>query len=256
MHLEKSNREKFISLDQLRRILDEVQKQKRLEWRRDHAMIYLGFYLALRVGECCMVDRETFRYIDQNEIRIKTLKNAPRIRVHCPKCDRRWRVSVKRCGTDTECSRCGMTVSVPEQIGTVTDATPEKIPPVIETPVIEYIKNYMKRMPDDQEFFFLGRYENEPIDVRTARKFFKEYCVAAGLSKNYSFHALRHGRGVHIWERFKDLVMVRDMLRQKSVTSAEWYMRISPDRQEELREVLDGDSIVFSDDDFEESEES
>jgi hypothetical protein len=62
----------------------------------------------------------------------------------------------------------------------------------------------------------------------------------------YSWHALRHGRGIYIWERFKDLVKVKDALGQKSLSAAEWYVNLSPAQREDALKVLDKDAMEMT----------
>jgi len=72
------------------------------------------------------------------------------------------------------------------------------------------------------------------------RAIFNSYVMLAGLNRKYSWHALRHGRGVLIMDQFEDLVMVRDSLRQKSLSAAEFYVNLSPKRRQEYQNTMDG----------------
>lgn len=82
------------------------------------------------------------------------------------------------------------------------------------------------------------------IHPETLRKIFAHYVLKSGLDPAYSWHSLRHGRGVVVFERFEDSVMVRDMLRQKSLSSAEMYMHLSPKRAEALRLQLESEKVA------------
>lgn len=117
---------------------------------------------------------------------------------------------------------------------------PEKSPPVVETKVLEYVRIYLQGMRPDQRWL-LESTPGEHISESHMHRVFNHYVLAAKLDPAYSFHALRHGRGVRIYEKFEDFVMVRDMLRQKSISSTEWYMHLSPQRKQKLRDALDAD---------------
>lgn len=235
----------FVTKDQLKAILDEVDAQNMAKAKRDHALIFLGYYLGLRVGEACILERTSFRHIGDHEAYIRTLKSVPRLPARCGKCGRKWRVSHRSVGQSVECPNCGGRHEV-RNPGPAIDATPpEKQPPVIETPVVEYIQRYLQYdMRSDQRWLF----ESKPgvhLSRRMAEVVFAHYTISAGFDPEYSFHSLRHGRGVHIWERFRDDVMVRDMLRQKTLSAAEFYLHLSPEKQAEYKTVLDSDVLTF-----------
>jgi len=243
--VQKSNREKFLTLDQLQELLELVVDLDRPKWRRDHAAIYLSYYFGLRVSECVILDRDSFRFLDSGQAMIRTSKNLPRIPVICTECSRRWRVSVSRIGKLFPCPRCGRDTLVKGKADQ--DLTPpEKMPPVVETRVIKYLQGYLKKMPPEQQWLFTGSGDAH-LSVSQLRKVFNFYICNSKLPRVTSFHSLRHGRGVYIYERFKDHVMVRDMLRQKSLSAAEFYMQLSPARQEEYRSVLDQDDAGIGD---------
>lgn len=234
---EKSSKEKLLTQDQVQLILEAVIRENGPDMHRDHAMIYLGFHFALRVGEVVKLTRETFRDIDKDEAHIKTLKSSDRIQFTCHHCHRRRRLALNRSGQKYTCGGCGKESPVPESKNKNAQSLPEKSPPAIEVEVIEYVKDYIKNhMKEDQNYLF--ETNAGPISKSYVSRIFGHYVNKAGLSLIYSWHALRHGRGVFLWERFTDLVMVRDMLRQKSLSSAEVYVHMSPKRTEEIRNKL------------------
>jgi site-specific recombinase XerD len=244
-HPEKSRSEFYLTVAQLQTVLDEVQRQdkqdlKRDLARRDHAAIFLGFYLGLRVGEAAILERESLRHIDDGTIYVKTLKNIPRLRVTCAGCGRRCRVSVKRAGQQHLC-RCGKEnlVHAPRNIDL---EPPEKEPPVVEPFVLEYAAEYLATLPKGQRWLFEGQ-KGMHLSNQQLSRIFGHYVISAGLSNKYSWHSLRHGRGLLIWETFKDHVMLRDSLRQKSLSAAEFYMHLSPARRAEYADKLAGKAV-------------
>jgi site-specific recombinase XerC len=71
------------------------------------------------------------------------------------------------------------------------------------------------------------------------RRIFGHWAIEANIDPIYSFHALRHGRGVMVWEATKDIEAVRSALRQKTATAALIYTRLSPKLREQYREQLE-----------------
>jgi integrase len=236
--VEKTNRQKYLTLDQLRKVLQTIEESDQPKKERDHCAVYLGYFFGLRVSEVCILERETFRHISEHQAYIRTSKSIPRIPVVC-KCGRKWRVSATKIKQTVLCPRCSAINTVKAPRRPVDPNPPEKQPPVIETPVVAYVQKYMDG-PACGERWFLESKRGKHIGTRQMERIFGHYCMAAGIGPEYSFHALRHGRGLLIYERFKDPVMLRDMLRQATLSAAEWYMHLSPERQREYLEVLDG----------------
>jgi len=235
--IQKTDRQKFLTVEDVQRILDEVEKQQKAKWRRDHCSIFCGFYFGLRVGEAAILERESFRALEDQAF-IRTLKQLPRVPVQCV-CGRRWRASAKKIGNEVECPRCSNTVEVAGNPADYDTTPPEKSPPVVETKVVDYLREYLdKYMQPDQRWLFEG-WKGEHISTRTLENIFSHYVLTAGLDPAYSYHALRHGRGVLLWERFQDQVLLRDMLRQKTLSAAEWYMHLSPARKRKILDKLD-----------------
>jgi len=236
--IRKTDEQKFLTGEEVGRLLGAVEREKKKKWKRDHCAIFLGYFLGLRCSEACILERNTFRGLDHQQVFIRTMKNMPRVSTSCGGCGRRWSVSVVRVGKPVNCPRCGVEVTVPTPRRAVDLNPPEKSPPVVETKVLEYVRTYLQEMRPDQRWL-LESTPGEHISVPHMHRVFNYYVLAAQLDPAYSFHALRHGRGVRIYEKFEDFVMVRDMLRQKSISSTEWYMHLSPQRKQKLRDALD-----------------
>lgn len=246
----KSIRERCLTIEEVSKLLDTIRGSGHKFWKRDHCAVFCGFHFALRVAEAVLLERDTFRYISSGECRIRRLKSLPRVRCTCLSCSRRFRVSCKKIGQEHTCT-CGKKVLVPTPEKPVDTNPPEKVPPVVETHVMEYLQKYMSQvMKPAQRWLFEG--QHSPEDVQEViphmsqvhlEKIFGHWVVEAGLPKIYSWHSLRHARAVFIWDRFEDAVMVRDMLGQSSLGSTEKYLQMSQARKKKLQEALEGFKI-------------
>lgn len=231
--------------EQVKKILDTIiSDPENPNRQRDHCAVFCGFSFGLRIAETVMLSRESFRDMQHGVVHLRTLKQSERIS-HVCKCGKKSRVALCRAGEIMECSRCGANNLVKSN-GKVYAGPPEKEPPVVERHVLAYINEYLKELPPEQKWFFIGRNSEHHMCPSTLRKVFAHYVMAAGLNPVYSWHALRHGRGMLVYERFEDLVMVRDMLRQKSTKTAEIYARISPRRAAAARELLEQDEMPLA----------
>lgn len=228
----------FLTVAQVHRILDAVEASGHTNSIRDHALIYLGFYLGLRCGEVVMLNRNSMRDLNRDIIHIRTLKCEPRIPCQCEKCGRRFRVAAKRIGKRFPCPNCRKRHRVQEPPGRpIRGNPPEIIPTVIESPVIEYCRKYIKALPHDQEWLFTSQFQRR-MSTGMARCVFNTYASLAGIDSIYSWHALRHGRGVMLWEASKDLELVRSGLRQKSISTAQIYTHLSPASRKQYADKL------------------
>jgi len=234
----KADDRKFLTVRQLRVLLECVEQAQKPKWKRDHCGIYLGFYLGLRCGETVLLDRESFTHITSGQLSLSTLKRVPRIPMQCT-CGRRWRASAGKIGQSQSCPRCGESRVVKVPAGKPIELNPpRKSPPAVESRVLDYIEQYLSEMRDDQHWL-IEAVPGRRLSSSQLRRVFNHYVMLAGLPPEYSYHSLRHGRGVLIWERFHDHVMVRDSLRQKSLSAAEVYMHLSPERRSKYRDALD-----------------
>lgn len=230
----------FLTQDQVWKILNQIEKGKKsnLYWQRDHAAIFFGFYFGLRISEACRLTRQTFRFSGRGEVKIITLKQTPRIECVC-KCKRIWRVSAKRMGKKVKCSNCGCSLNVP--VRNVDMNPPEKSPPVVEKHVLQYAQKYMATLPPEQDYLFTPRHNrNKPLSCRTLHSIFITHTANAGLGSEYSWHALRHGRGLAIWSAFRDVKKVQEFLRHKHISASERYVHLDPAEKQSMSDTLEG----------------
>jgi integrase len=204
-------------------------------------MIFLGFYFALRIGEVRLLEREAFRLLERGKVFIRTLKVTQKILHRCSKCEKEVRLAMRRKGTLFTCASCGAQAKV-KNPGKGQTERPEGSPPVVEPHVRKYVLSYLQTIPDTQDTLFVSRNGN-----RLCRGFismmFSTYLERAGLSQIYSWHSLRHGRGVQLWEKFHDLVIVKNMLRHTDISSAQVYAGISPSTIDRYSDELESDAV-------------
>jgi site-specific recombinase XerD len=242
----KAESDTFLSVEDVNKILLTIKQSDHPMKERDHCALFMGFYFGLRVSEAAIIERNCFRHIDKGQIYVRRSKSVPRIAVECSGCKRKFNISAKKSGQEHDCVRCGRPMKVIAK-KTIDMTPPEKSVPVVETRVSEYIKEYMvKHVRPGQRWFFEGSYaqgtplEDIPhIGTRQMANIFSHWVVAAGLSPIYSWHALRHARGMFLYERFNDLSMVQKMLGHKSIASTQIYVHMSPRRKAAYRESLD-----------------
>jgi integrase/recombinase XerC len=95
--------------------------------------------------------------------------------------------------------------------------------PKARTRVLRYMKEL--RHPGDI-WIFPGRH-GKPLSIRQATKWFKRAAIGAGLNPNYSYHALRHYRGISAWDANRDIKTVGGLLRHAKEETTYKYMHMS-----------------------------
>jgi integrase len=82
---------------------------------------------------------------------------------------------------------------------------------------------------------FPGR-DGRPLSIRQATRWFKRATVGAKLNPNYSYHALRHYRGISAWEATRDIKTVSKLLGHELEETSYKYMHMS---NRSLQEAVD-----------------
>ena len=217
-------------------------------WRRDHAAIFLGGALGLRVGETCLLERNNFRDLQQHDVcYIPTLKQSERIPFACKHtdangnpCGRKCRVQSSRADQDFPCPRCGKLSRVARPKGKVHTGILEKPVEIIEAPTSNYILDYIEsHMRPDQRWLFEGRSKGYHMASGSMGRIFNSYLLEAGLNPKLSYHSLRHLRGVRVWSTLKDMKAVQHALRHKSIAASQIYADIDADKRKAYKEQLE-----------------
>lgn len=234
----KAERERYLTLPQVQQMVGAVRQAGGRNAARDEALIVLGFFLGLRIGEVVMLSRDSFRDLEHGEIHVRTLKAARRLRVTCTGCGQRLTLAGRRGGRQYRCT-CGalFTVRRPKGKNMVQEPLEASIY-VVEHPTQEYIKRYIGILPPWQRWLFAGQ-DGMHLTRSQAGRIFGSWVVRAGLSPKYSFHALRHGRGLQLWEATHDLQFVRESLRHQSMSSTALYVHLSPGTRDKYRQQLE-----------------
>lgn len=248
----KTDTDKYLTQEQVSTVLSCIENSKgepawNPRWRRDHAAIYLAYMLGLRIGETCLLERLHFDDIDRTDTaRVPTLKQRVTISHACPQCKRRVRVRADRAGQDFQCMKCGSHSGLPESNGSPPVQSRDKELPFIEEQVLVYIREYLSlHMRPEQRWLFEGR-GGEHISSAHLQRIFATYTMSAGLSPLYSWHSLRHGRGVRVYSQFRDLVFTRDALRHKDIKTAQIYARLDPERRAEYKKALERGALSLA----------
>jgi len=238
---DKNPDELYIRKDELSRILQVIERSNNPRWRRDYGIVYMGFYLALRAGEASILERKNFKHLDSGVIYVPTLKQNFNISFRC-KCGKKINVRWTKAGKQVVCRKCGEKIVVPQELADSIDRTPPEIPlPFIEASVKSEIRKYLESMRADQKWLFEGHTRGHHISIRHIQRIFGSYCMKAGLSNSVSFHALRHGRGSHIWSVSKDRFLLRQAMRHSSLEIGERYVHLTPEIREAFAKKFEDD---------------
>ena len=95
------------------------------------------------------------------------------------------------------------------------------------------LQEYLRSLPDEQRQPWQRVF---PITRQSAHRTFKYYAKLAGLSPAYSFHALRHFRGVQVYQETRDPKLCQQALRHANLASTEPYIHLV-DEQERLAKI-------------------
>lgn len=198
---------RFLLQEQVSKLLDAVATDTANRNRhRDHCALFCGFHFGLRISECAIIDRETFQWIADGHVNVQTLKQKKKKQ---------------------------------------NDPPPRKPIDRIENYAVEYVKNYINsRMHPEQRYLFITRSIKSHISARMLDRVFHTYLIKAGLPDSYTWHSLRHARGVFAYESLKDIVKVQKMLRHKSLDSTSQYMHMLEDSKGEDQRKLEQSSSM------------
>jgi integrase len=194
-HVVKGEAFKFLTAKQVNAILEVIWNDTECHQReRNHCAVFCGFYLGLRVGEAAILEPRHLQHIGQEVIMIPTLKQKKKRK---------------------------------------TDAPPEIMIRDIEPEVIKYLQWYLGRHGEQHWMFPNAYHPKKHMSEWSLNQMFATYAAAAGLPPEYSWHALRHGRGMTVWNATKDLKAVQALLRHKTVAMAERYSHMDPEKKAE-----------------------
>jgi integrase len=194
----KADRQLYVTQDELGRVLKVARKAS----RRDYVLLLLAGNTGMRVTEVVNVQADQFLPHHENArsmgacvLQVRTLKQRGRARTF----DELW------------------------------------LHPSVWDAVRSYI-TFAQVKHTTKGWLFPSRWDlNKHISTRAAQLAFKRHAATAGLDPSVSFHALRHGFGVRVWEATHDQQFVRAVLRHKSITSTSLYIHLSPEKREQYQ---------------------
>lgn len=100
-------------------------------------------------------------------------------------------------------------------------------PVFIDDTTRKVFEEYIEKMKPGQYWLFPSRrLKGKHLSKEYAQILFKKFIHCAGLKPTYSFHSLRHFRGLALWKGSKDLKFVQDQLRHKSMRTSEVYVHM------------------------------
>ena len=68
------------------------------------------------------------------------------------------------------------------------------------------------------------------VSIRHAQRRFRMWVVRAGISRRFSPHSLRHSFAVDLYRKTRDLLLVKEALHHRSITSTMVYARVDSER--------------------------
>ena len=258
-HCHKTKREKALSGEQLQAMLkacEESANEFNEHWKRDHAAIYLAYMLGLRVGEVALLERHHARELLKGDdtMWVPTLKQSDKIPYRCKgtlqttgqPCGRAVRLRWDMGGQKHTCSKCDTSGLVPIPKDKLNTGVIEKDPGFVEERTIKYILGYIKNdMRPDQRWFFESRTPGCHVSESYLSRIFYTFAAKARgedgkpcISGKFSFHSLRHGRGVVLYSQTQELEAVREGLRHKNLKTTEIYIGLDAEVKEKFRRKL------------------
>lgn len=257
-HVHKSKRERALSQEQFEATLqacEDSQKEFNECWHRDYCAIYLGFMLGLRIGEVALLERTHFRdFTDGGDTAfLPTLKQSTRIPYRCKgetkdekPCGRAVRLRWDMAGKEHTCSKCGTTGIVQKAKDTPVTGVVEKDPGFVEAATIKYVLDYLEHaMRADQKYLFESKFKGYHISESFLSRIFNTFAARAKIdgkpciSSKYSWHSLRHGRGVTMYSISQNLEAVREALRHKNLKTAEIYIGLDAELRQQYQKKLE-----------------
>lgn len=96
---------------------------------------------------------------------------------------------------------------------------------IIPETIIEELKNFAKKQQPSNYLFPSNR--GGKLTTRTLQKIFHTNLEAAGITKNATFHSLRHSFATHLLEAGVNLRIIQELLGHQSIKTTQVYTRVS-----------------------------
>ena len=93
--------------------------------------------------------------------------------------------------------------------------------------LLDILESYYKKCnPRPKNYLFEGTKAGEPYSTRSAQTIFSDARKKAGISKQLSFHSLRHSFATHMLEKGVDVKYIKDILGHFDIKTTERYLHI------------------------------
>ncbi len=245
-HQRKSQKERVLTEVQFRAVLDACeasQYELNEHWKRDYSAIYLSFMLGMRISEAIVYERKHCRELlaGGDTVYVPTLKQGEKLPYRClnPECLKKVRVRFDKAGKQYRCTKCGVVGVVQAAKKDLMTGVVERNPEFVEEATQAYLLDYINGcMRPDQRWFFEGRNRGYHISASYLSRIFNTFTARAGLSGKYSFHSLRHGRGVILYSQTHELEAVRMGLRHTSQKTTEIYIGLDAECAQKYKKEL------------------
>jgi site-specific recombinase XerD len=166
-----------------RRLLAVLQKAKRPEAERDHALFHVMLATGIRIGSAVALDVEDV-FLDKSEILLRKTKGD--------------RPDVALLGDG----------------------------------IRRHLRRYMAKQQTGP--LFTGR-DGQRVSVRHVQRRLAQWLEKAGITQPASAHSLRHAFAMRVYQQSGDVLVVKELLRHRSITSTMAYTRVDTER---LRRAL------------------
>jgi site-specific recombinase XerD len=98
--------------------------------------------------------------------------------------------------------------------------------------LLDVLRAYIREWkPRPREYLFEGERPGTPYSARSAQLIFQRAKERAGISKEVSFHSLRHSFATHLLEKGIDIRYIKEILGHFSIKTTERYLHV---RKEDL----------------------
>ena len=94
--------------------------------------------------------------------------------------------------------------------------------------VLDILRSYLRKSnPRPLKYLFEGEIPGEPYSIRSAQEVFANAKKKAGVTRDVSFHALRHSFATHLLEKGVDIRYIKDILGHFDIKTTERYTHVS-----------------------------
>ncbi|ERM80998.1 hypothetical protein P872_11975 [Rhodonellum psychrophilum GCM71 = DSM 17998] len=104
--------------------------------------------------------------------------------------------------------------------------------------VLKELRDYYREF-HPRNYLFEGAKRGEPISHRTVQTVFKQATKRAGITKDVSFHSLRHSFATHLLEQGTNLRMIQQLMGHTSLKTTTVYLHVSHIEPSQIKSPLD-----------------